>query len=101
MSSSIQNVSSAPSYISEFISQNMVKLQDIFEEGVHNFQSGCLAFQCSKDNNKMDVQFMSDDQMCEIIQKDSWVSLKNGIPKGKKLFYVLDQDLHSIFLIYV
>ena len=101
MSSSIQNVSSAPSYISEFISQNMVKLQDIFEEGVHNFQSGCLAFKCSKDNNKMDVQFMSDDQMCEIIQKDSWVSLKNGIPKGKKLFYVLDQDLHSIFLIYV
>jgi hypothetical protein len=101
MSSTIQQVSSAPTYISEFIAQNMKTLQDIYEEGIQHFQSGCLAFQCSQQDNVMNVQFSNDDRMCEIIQKDSWISLKNGIPKGKRLFYVVDQDLHSVFLIYV
>ena len=101
MSSSIQTVPSAPSYISEFISQNMTQLQDIYEEGVHTHQSGCLLFVCSKEENKMDVLFHGEEQMCEILQRDSWVSLKNGIPSGKKLFFIRDTDLHSVFLIYV
>ena len=102
--SQIQNVDSAPDYIIKFIRSNMEQLCVIYEEGLSNnpeLEKGIIIFQCSEKENKMDVQFMSDDQMCETIQKDSWVSLKNGIPKGKKLFYVHDQDLHSIFLIYV
>ena len=101
MSSSIQTVSSAPSYISEFIAQNMTQLQDIYEEGIHTYQSGCMLFMCSKEENKMDVQFQGDEQMCEILQQDSWVSLKNGIPSDKKLFFIRDTDLNSVFLIYV
>ena len=101
MSSSIQTVSSAPSYISEFIAQNMTQLQDIYEEGIHTYQSGCMLFMCSKEENKMDVQFKGDEQMCEILQQDSWVSLKNGIPSDKKLFFIRDIDLNSVFLIYV
>jgi hypothetical protein len=101
MSSSIQTVSSAPSYISEFIAQNMTQLQDIYEEGIHTYQSGCVLFVCSKEENKMDVQFQGDEQMCEILQQDSWVSLKNGIPSDKKLFVIRDTDLNSVFLIYV
>ena len=99
--SSIQTVSSAPSYISEFIAQNMTQLLDIYEEGMSTYQSGCVLFVCSKEENKMDVQFQGEEQMCEILERDSWVSLKNGIPSGKKLFFIRDTDLHSVFLIYV
>jgi len=49
----------------------------------------------------MDVQFMDDDAMCVILQKDSWFSLKDNIPEDKKLFFVMDQDKNSVFLIYI
>ena len=49
----------------------------------------------------MDVQFMNDDMMLEMIQKDSWEQLKKSIPESKKLFFVKDIDLNSVFLIYI
>jgi hypothetical protein len=97
----VQNVSSAPDYINQFIHTNRTDLENIYEEGIHNFQSGCLGFQCSQETNKMNVQFMNDEMMCETLQKESWVCLKNNIPKDKKLFFVMDEDLNSVFLIYI
>ena len=99
--SQIQQVNSAPSYISDFIQNNMEKLMDIHEEGVNVHTSGCMMFVCSKETNKMDVQFMSDEMMCGIIQEESWFNLKNNIPEHKKLFFVRDEDLNSVFLIYI
>ena len=98
---SIQNISSAPDYINQFIHTNRTDLENIYDEGLNNFQSGCLGFQCSQENNKMDVQFMGDDAMCDILQKDSWFQLKDNIPVDKKLFFVMDQDKNSVFLIYI
>jgi len=98
---SIQNISSAPDYINRFIHVNREDLENIYDEGLNNFQSGCLGFKCSQEHNKMDVQFMDDDAMCDILQKDSWFSLKDNIPKDKKLFFVMDQDKNSVFLIYI
>ena len=97
----VQNVSSAPDYINQFIHTNRGDLENIYDEGIHNFQSGCLGFQCSQENNKMDVQFMNDDMMCEILPKDSWFNLKANIAEDKKLFFVMDQDRNSVFLIYI
>ena len=97
----VHNVSSAPEYISKFIQTNMEKLMDIYEEGINAFGSGCMGFMCSEANNKMDVQFMNDQMMCEILQVESWTNLKNNIPENKKLFFVKDEGLNSVFLIYV
>jgi len=49
----------------------------------------------------MDVQFMNDTAMCELLQEESWLNLKNNIPENKKLFFIMDQDQNSVFLIYV
>jgi len=99
--SNIQNISSAPDYINQFIHTNTEDLMSIYEEGIQNFKSGCLGFQCSKETNKMDVQFMNDTAMCELLQEESWLNLKNNIPENKKLFFIMDQDQNSVFLIYV
>ena len=32
---------------------------------------GILIFECSENNNKMDVQFANDEMMCQIFEKDS------------------------------
>ena len=102
--SSIQNVDSAPDYIMKFIHNNMEQLCKIYDEGMYNnpdLDKGIMVFQCSQENNKMDVQFMNDEMMCEILQKESVINLKNNITENKKLFFIQDLDLNSVFLIQV
>tara|TARA_B100000900_G_scaffold299353_1_gene257940 strand:+ start:5297 stop:5605 length:309 start_codon:yes stop_codon:yes gene_type:complete len=101
---SIQNVDSAPDYIMKFIHSNMEQLCKIYDEGMYNnpgLDKGILVFQCSQENNKMDVQFYNDEMMCEILQKESVQNLKNNIEEDKKLFFIQDLDLNSIFLIQI
>ena len=102
--SSIQNVDSAPDYIMKFIHMNMEQLCKIYDEGMYNnpdLDKGIMVFQCSEENNKMDVQFYNDEMMCEILQKESVQTLKNNIAEDKKLFFIQDLDLNSVFLIQV
>lgn len=102
--SNIQNVDSAPDYIMKFIHMNMEQLCNIYDEGLNNnpdLDKGVMVFQCSQENNKMDVQFYNDEMMCEILQKESVMNLKNNIQKDKKLFFIQDLDMNSIFLIQV
>lgn len=102
--SSIQNVDSAPNYIMKFIHNNMEQLCKIYDEGLINnphLDKGIMVFQCSEENNKMDVQFMNDEMMCEILEKESVMNLKNNIQKDKKLFFIKDLDLNAVFLIQV
>ena len=101
---SVQHIDSAPNYITQFISGNMEQLCKIYEEGLLDnptLEKGIMVFQCSQETNKMDVQFMNDEMMCEIIEKDSYMNLKNNIPDNKKLFFIQDLDLNSVFLIYI
>ena len=102
--SSIQNVDSAPDYIMKFIYNNMEQLCKIYDEGMYNnpdLDKGIMVFQCSEKENKMDVQFYNDEMMCEILEKESVMNLKNNIQKDKKLFFIQDLDINSVFLIQV
>ena len=104
MSSKIQQINSCPDYISKFIQLNMEQLCKIYDEGMNlnpDLEKGILCFICSEKENKMDVQFMNDEMMCEIIQKDSLMQLKNTIEKNKKLLFIRDMDLNSVFLIQI
>ena len=104
MSSSIQNVNSAPDYIMKFIHTNTEQLCNIYDEGLSNnpkLDKGIIVFQCSEKENKMDVQFMNDEMMCEILEKESVMNLKNNIQEDKKLFFIQDIDRNSVFLIQV
>jgi hypothetical protein len=101
---SIQNVDSAPDYIMKFIHNNMEQLCKIYDEGMYSnpeLDKGIMVFQCSEKENKMDVQFMDDEMMCEILEKESVMNLKNNIQKDKKLFFIQDLDINSVFLIQV
>lgn len=102
--SNIIQTDSCPDYINKFIHMNMEQLMKIYEEGMYEnpkLEKGILFFQCSEKENKMDVQFMNDEMMCEIIQKDSLKNLKDNIQENKKLFFIQDIDINSIFLIQI
>ena len=100
--SQIQNVDSAPDYIMKFIHSNMDDLCKIYDEGLSNnpdLEKGIIVFQCSEKENKMDVQFMNDEMMYEILEKESVMNLKNNIQENKKLFFIQDLDRKCVFLI--
>ena len=102
--SQIQNVDSAPDYIMKFIHSNMDDLCKIYDEGLSNnpsLEKGIMFFQCSELNNKMDVQFANDEMMCEILEKESIMNLKNNIQENKKLFFIQDLDRKCVFLIQI
>ncbi len=89
---SVKNIDSAPDYIMKFIHSNMEQLCNIYDEGMFNtpgLEKGIMFFQCSKDNNKMDVQFMNDEMM------------ENNSDKDKKIFFIQDLDLECFFLLQI
>jgi hypothetical protein len=99
--SRIQNVQSAPAYINEFIRTNMGNLTKIYDEGLQSQGVGCLGFVCSQNENRMDVQYFDEARMCEILAKESWMQLKGNLPENKKLFFIMDNDVNSVFLVYI
>ena len=98
---SVQHINSAPNYITQFISGNMEQLVKIYKEGLINNPKGILGCKCYEKDNRMDVQFMNEEMILEMITKESWEPLKGSIPEGKKLMFIMDIDLNSIFLIYI
>mgnify|MGYP001159491943 FL=1 len=101
-SSTIQNVSSCPDYINAFIKHNYDKLMEIYGEGYEaNNNEGCLGLMCNQETNKMDVMFMNVETITGMLTADSWENLKLSIPEGKKLFFVKDEGLGAVFLLYI
>ena len=56
---------------------------------------------CNQEDNKMDVMFMNVEAITNMISNDSWENLKLSIPEGKKLFFIKDEGLNAIFLVYI
>ena len=98
--SKIQNIESTPEYIGKFLRENMDQLINIHDEGMEEHKTGCLGFKCSQTENKMDVFFMTEEILLQMLQKESWEQLKGTI-NDKKLFLINDLDKNSIFLVYV
>tara|TARA_B110001450_G_scaffold240898_1_gene249967 strand:- start:301 stop:609 length:309 start_codon:yes stop_codon:yes gene_type:complete len=100
-SSTIQNVSSCPDYINKFINHNLDKLNEIYDKGYEENQEGCLGLFCNQETNKMDVMFLNKESIIQMLTADSWENLKLSIPEDKKLFFVKDEGLNSVFLLYI
>ena len=83
---SIQNINSAPEYITKFIKGNLDQLTKIYDEGKDNLiQDGLLVCKCSQKDNRIDIQFMSDEMFSEIITKETWIPYKKVFQKIKNL----------------
>ena len=88
MSNTIQHAHSTPPYIDTFLKANMTQLVEIHDKGIEEYDTGCLGFNCSQKENKMDVYFMNEDIILQ------------GIG-DKKLFLIKDIDENRIFLVYI
>ena len=95
---SITNVKSTPPYIESFLQANSNKLFEIYDQGMKEHNNvGCLGLKCSEKENKMDVFFMNEEMICQMLQKDSWENLKRVNNKYLR-FMVINLYLKAIFL---
>jgi len=87
----IQNINSLPDFIDKFIKFNNDKLIEIYDEGIKAYQEGLLYFQCSKENNNVDVFFLFREKVVEMISEESWEMLKKDAG-DKKIFLIKESD---------
>ena len=97
----INHVSSAPKYITDFISRNMEQLNKIYNEGISIDSNGILACKCSEKENRIDVQFTKEEIILQLMDEERWREYKNTTDENKKIIFIIDLDLNSIFLITV
>jgi len=96
----IQNASSTPPHITDFMNKNMVKLMEIYETGISQEKFGCLGLKCSQKENNIDVFFMNRVMLSSMLQKESLEQLEESM-ENKKLFLIQELDMNSIFLVYL
>ncbi len=87
----IQNISSLPDFIDKFIKFNQDKLIDIYDESIKIHNTGLLYFQCDKERNNVDVMFLYEDKIIEMMGKESWEMLKNDAG-DKKIFLIKESS---------
>ena len=92
----VQNVSSMPDYIEQFINFNRDKLFEIYGEGLNRENDGFLYFECSQEKNEVNVLFLGPTKIIEMIGEEPWEQLKSN--RGdKKTFFIRESD--RIFLL--
>ena len=96
----IQNVSTVPPHIDEFLKGNNQKLEEIYDEGIKAFGDGFLSFKCKKSENKMDVLFLNEEQILANLPVETWENLKTS-RNNKKIFLIEDFDINSMFIVYI
>lgn len=87
----IQNISSLPDFIDKFIKFNQDKLLEIYDESLKIHNTGLLYFQCDKERNNVDVMFLYEDKIIEMMGKESWEMLKKEVG-DKKIFLIKESS---------
>ena len=100
METTVKQTSSTPPHITDFMNKNMVKLMEIYNEGISREKFGCLGMYCSKAENKMDVFFMNKETLQKSLDEKSFQTLEESM-ENKKLFLINELDMNSIFLVYL
>lgn len=91
-----EDTSTIPNYIQQFINFNHNKLIEIYEDGINREKEGFLYFDCNREENRVDVLFLSPENIAKIISNELWDELKNKYT-NKKLFFIRENQ--SVFLL--
>ena len=98
---SIKMINSLPEYITNFVSSNHEQLLKIFEDELKNNNNEFLFCNCSKKENKMDIQSINESQITQIIDINTWTSFKSKLSENNKILLIKDTDLDQHFLLYI
>jgi hypothetical protein len=87
----VQNISSLPDFIDVFIKHNNDKCIEIYDENIKIHNKGLLYFQCDREQNNVDVMFLYEDKIVEMMGKESWEMLEQDAG-DKKIFLIKESN---------
>ena len=99
----VQNISSLPSYLSNFINSNHEQLYDIYMKSKEEVGPGILSFKVSGSDNRVDVKYMPEQELLQSLSPEMWEGLKRqAIDNGdKKIYLIEDMEKSSMFIVYI
>jgi len=95
---SVKQVDTIPEYIDTFIRNNMLKLNEIINNGLNeNNNNGFLFIKCIKCEDKMDVSFINKENTELIMSLDTWKDIREQYTGN--IIIIDDFDYKRIFIV--
>jgi len=99
----VQNISSLPSYLSNFINSNHEQLNDIYMKSKEQVGPGILSFKVSDSDNRVDVKYMPEQELLHSLSEEMLEGLKRQAKDNgdKKIYLIEDIEKSSMFIVYI
>ena len=99
----IQNISSLPPYLSQFVNTNHEQLNDIYMKSREQVGPGILSFKVDDSDNRVDVKYMPDQEILQSMNIEVLEGLKRQARQNgdKKIYLIEDLEKSSMFIVYI
>ena len=94
----IQNISTIPPHLDEFIKKNHKDLNDIYEKSKEEQGDGLLSLKSDEANNDVKVFYMDENAILENFPKETWENLKSQ--RGDKKIFIIESN-NNMFILYI
>ena len=99
----IQNISSLPTYLSQFVNTNHEQLNDIYMESREQVGPGILSFKVDGTDNRVDVKYMPDEELLQSMDREALEGLYRQAKQNgdKKIYLIEDKGKSAMFIVYI
>jgi len=99
----VQNISSLPKYLSNFINTNHEQLDNIYKESREQVGPGLLSFKCASSENRVDVKYMPDEEIIQSMNREVLEGLYRQAQQNgdKKIYLIEDKEKSAMFIVYI
>jgi DNA-binding protein YbaB len=99
----VQNISSLPKYLSNFINTNHEQLDNIYKESREQVGPGILSFKVDGSDNRVDVKYMPDEELLQSMDREALEGLYRQAKQNgdKKIYLIEDKGKSAMFIVYI
>ena len=99
----IQNISSLPPYLSQFVNTNHEQLNDIYMKSREQVGPGILSFKVDDYDNRVDVKYMSEEELLHSMDREAIEGLYRQAKQNgdKKIYLIEDKSKSAMFIVYI
>ena len=99
----IQNISSLPPYLSQFVNTNHEQLNDIYMKSREQVGPGILSFKVDDSYNRVDVKYMPEEEILQSMDREALEGLYRQAKQNgdKKIYLIEDKSKSAMFIVYI
>ena len=99
----IQNISSLPPYLSQFVNTNHEQLNDIYMKSREHVGPGILSFKVNGSDNRVDVKYMPEEEILQSMDREALEGLYRQAKQNgdKKIYLIEDIQISYVYCLYI